>query len=151
MSMGIGGVGDGLDSASPGGSDNKPIPFRIVEKPKQQSISLLPLKFHSKSDSAFTVEENLSARTNPTSGAAAEDDTTRKEFTVQNASFTTAKTAAYVERNKPLPLAPVSQVSLALSHSTTTSTKTEDRRDDVEQFGSTENLPRTSDDTSRLV
>ncbi|CZR64664.1 uncharacterized protein PAC_14562 [Phialocephala subalpina] len=151
ISMGVGGWGDGLNSASPNSSNNKPIPFPIVEKPEQQFISLPLSKFHVKSNQAFTVKTNLSARINPTSDAAAEDDTTRKELIVQNASFTTAKRAAYVERNKPLPLTPIPKVSLSLILSTTTSTETEDRRDDVEKFGGTKNSPRTSDDTSRLV
>jgi hypothetical protein len=131
--------------------DNKPIPFRIVDKPERQTISLIPLKFNTKSSHASTVKTNLSARTNPASDAAAEDDTTRKGFSVPNASPTTAKTAAYVECDKPLPLTPISKGSLSLSLSTTASTETEDRRDDIEKFGGTENLPRTSDDTSRLV
>jgi hypothetical protein len=151
ISRSVGGWGEGLNSASPGGSDNEPLPSRIVEKPEQQFISLLPLIFHSKLNVASKTKTNVSAAKNPTSGAAAQDDIRRKEeLTIQNAGSRTIKAAAYVERNKPLPLTPTSKVSLSLSLSTT-STETEDRGDDIKKFGGTGNFPRTRDDTSRLV
>jgi len=145
------GWGDSLNAASPGSPDKKPTPFRIVEKLEQKFISLSPLKFRTEPNQASTFETHLSTRINPTPVAAAEDDTIRKEVTVQNADFTAAKTAAYLECGKPLPLTPRSDSSLSLSLSTTISTETEDRRDDDEKFDSNGNLPRTSDDTSNLV
>lgn len=151
ISLGIGGSKEPLNTASHGGFDNNPTPFRSVEEPEQQCILLSPPKFHTEPNRTFAVKTPLSPGTNPTSGADAEDDTTRKELTVQVVGLTTAKKATYVEYNKPLPLTPTSEVSVSLGPSTTTSTETEDRREDVEDSGDTGNLPRTSHDTSRLV
>jgi hypothetical protein len=128
------GTGDRLKSASHGRSDTKSIPLSTIEKLEPQPISSSPLNLHTKP-----------------SEAAAEDDATGKELTVQIHDFATAKRVAYEELNKPLPLTPTTKFNLALSISTTASTETEDRRDDIEKFAGTGNSPRASDDTSRLV
>jgi hypothetical protein len=151
MSLGIGGSKEPLNTASHGGFDNKPSPFRSVEEPEQQCIMLSSLNLHTEPNQGLTVKTPLSPGTNATSGADAEDDTTHKELTVQAAGFTTAKKATYIEYTKSLPLTPPFEISVSLRPSTTTSTETEDRIEDVENSGDTGNLPRTSHDTSPLV
>ena len=151
ISTGVGGWGEGLNSASPGGSDNKAVPSRIVEAPERQFICLLPLKFRTKWDQAPRAKKHLSTAPNPIPSAAVQDDIRRNEITVQNAGFTTGETAAYVERNKPLPLTPTSKPSLDLSLSSNDSTEIEDRSNDVEISGGTGKFPRMSSDINRLV
>lgn len=151
IGMGVESFGNRLNTASPSGSDNMPMPSRIVQKPEQQLVSLSPFKFYAEPDNAFTVKTDLSAKINSTSGTAVEHKPKHKEIIVQNGGFITTKTAPYLEYSKPLPLTPTSKSSLSLSISTTTSTDPEDQRDDDEKFGSDGNLPGASQDTSRLV
>ena len=133
------------------GSDNKTVPPRLVEKLEQKFISLLPLKSHTKLNRVSTARTNFSAAKDSTSDVAAQDDIRRKDLTVPKASFTTTKEAADFDRNKPLPLTPMSKVSLSPSASTTTNREMEVRIDDIEKLGGTGNWTRTSDDISRLL
>jgi hypothetical protein len=150
-SMATGRPAEGHMLDSPGGSDDKTVPPRIVEKLEQKFISLLPLKSHTKSNHASIARSNFSAAKDSTSDAAAQDDMRPKELTVQNAGFTVATEAAGFNRNKPLPLTPMSKDSLSPSPSTTTNREMEVRIDDIEKLGSTGNWTRTSDDISRLI
>ena len=137
----------------PGGSDNKTVPPRIVEKIEQRFISLLPLKSHIKLNQTSIARTNLPAAKDSSSDVATQDDIRRKELTIQSASFTTAKEGADVGYNKPLPLTPMSKASFSPNPSTTTTTDwaTEGRIDDIEKMSGTGNWTNTSDDVSHLL
>jgi hypothetical protein len=121
---------DGLNPASHGGFDSKPVRLRSVEEPEQQCISLSPWKPCPETNQAVAIKTPSFAGTTPTPDAAIANDTKCTKLTISKPSLSTATTSTRPEYDKPLPLPPPRPtISALLSLVSIPSTETDDPKE----------------------